>query len=193
VIKNICFVILTFIFVGCFSITKEVSSFNTYSLSLDSSAKEASIISSSIEVKEPKAINSLNSLNIIFTNKDSSFEHYALNKWSDRPSKMLHLLMLEKLSSSFSLIKTPYMHAKTVYVLETLLLDFKHDLTKKKTFLKINTYLYNKKTKESSFKQFSYEKDLSVINAKNAVSALNILSNQFIRDLNKWSKEKIKN
>jgi len=181
-------------FSACISITKEVSSYDTYSLKLNNKSAQKFRIQESIEIIEPKSLGSLNTLNIVYKNPSLSQESYALSKWSDKPSKMLQGMIIENLSNEYEFVKSPYIKAQTSYRVQGLILDFKQVYEDNKSYvsIKINNYLENKVSRKTLFKQFSYKKETRGKNARSTVIDLNELSNLYVRDLNLWIKEELK-
>ena len=188
-IKTLIVLLLSIVFSGCISLTQNIPSQKVYSLNL----KEHDVqkIDTSIEIKEAKAISSINSINLLYTRANSK-EFYALAKWSDKPSKMIQNIIIDSLSSSFTLVKPTNIRFATKY---SYLLAFEQDILNDKSISKfvINIYLKNNENSNIDFKQFIYEKDNEKIDSINAVNDLNDLSNEFIKDLNIWLEKKTKN
>lgn len=189
--QYISLLILSLVFTGCISLTKEVPSYTKYKLDLKD--KQINTLKNiSFDIIEPKTINSFNSKKIVYEKDIVNQENYALSVWSTKPSKMIQSLLLESLSTQYVLVKTPYIKSKTDFRLQSLILDFTQKVFNKtsKSVFKINLYLTNTKTKEVYSKLFYYEKDNVRIDARSNVQTLNILSNMFVKDAKKWIKIK---
>ena len=190
-IKTLIVLLISIVFSGCISLTQNIPSQKVYSLNL----KEHNVkrINASIEIKEAKAISSLNSTNLLYTRSNSK-EFYAFAKWSDKPSKMIQNIIIESLSSSFNLVRPRNIRFATKYTLDAYLLAFEQNISNDKSLSKftINIYLKNNYNSNIYFKQFTYTKDNEKIDSINAVNDLNNLSNRFIKDLNLWLEERTK-
>lgn len=191
-------IISLFIFSGCISLTKELPSYTTYTLALDSnSLKESKQIDKSILIMEPKAIASINTRAINYSKKSFVQEKYALSKWSDKPSKMIQKSIANYLTNknAYKFISTSNIKVKSDYRLESQLVDFKHSFSKNSSYAKfsIRVYLINNKTKKLSFKNFTYEEETNTNDAKGVVIAFNTINSLFLSDLDKFIVEFLNN
>lgn len=196
-IKNSFLLTLVLIcFTGCISITKELPSYKTYFLELDKPKINTITLNKSIEIYEPKALASINSIAISYK-KDGFFsESYVLSKWSDKPSKMIQQSIASYLtrSESFDFVTTSKLRIDTDYKLYSELIDFNQSFENGKSLAKfsIRVYLVNNKNEKVSFKNFSYEKETSSKNAQGLVNTINLLYKNFLKDLNQFLQNSLK-
>lgn len=180
-------VISVFLFSGCISLTKELPSYKTYSLNLTNVDSNKSSLNKSIYILEPKAMGSLNSRAITYT-KENQRASYALNKWSDKPTKMLQQLIAKGLTlkDSFKYVTTSNIRVKSDYRLSTELVDFNHNFVNNESFamLSIRVFLINNDNEKVYFKNFVYNEKVSTNNAQGFVNTINNISNNFLEDLN---------
>ena len=146
-------------FLSACSLKQETYDTNTYAIdfkaiqSLKNSAK-------TIYVETPNVNKSFNSNSIFYTTKAYSFEEYALNRWIDKPSSMLHNNIAQALETSniFKNVLKEKSEIKFDYMLKTnvvslynsiegtnsfAVLSIKFDLVSNDEVVK--TYTYNKK------------------------------------------------
>lgn len=179
-----------FSFSGCISLTKELPSYKTYSLEYKKDNKKSKYIDKTIQVFEAKALNSINSIPITYTKSSFSREKYALNRWSDKPSKMIQRTIASYLTSknSYKYITSSNIKIKSDYKLVSELVNFNHTFTKKNSYadFSIRVYLINNTSKEVFFKNFEYTKKTPKNNAESFVKAMNEINNIFLFDLNSF-------
>jgi cholesterol transport system auxiliary component len=125
----------------------------------------------SIYVEIPNVNKSFNSNSIFYTTKAYSFEEYALNKWIDKPSSMLHNNVAQTLESSniFKNILKEKSKIKFDYILKTnvislynsveannsyAILSIKFDLVSNDELIK--TYTYNKRVLSQGNKPYDF-------------------------------------
>ncbi len=190
-IKTTITIILgTLFFSGCISITKEIPSYQTYTLSLKQDIKKSKYIDKTIHVLEPKAINSINTKAINYSKESFEQEKYALSKWSDKPSKMLQQVIANYLvnKNSYKYITTSNIKVDNDYKLISQLVDFKHTFSRNSSYadFSIRIYLINNKTEKVYFKSFTYNKKTETNDAQGLVRALNSITNTFLIDLNNF-------
>jgi cholesterol transport system auxiliary component len=176
------------IFTGC--ITKEVPSFNTYTLSLKQTvvSKSSKILEDSIFVSTPKTIASLNSTAIFYSEGSHRQEAYAFSRWSDTPAKMIQQLLTQRLSNlnQFTFVSSSKLKTKASIVIHSELVDFKqyiNDNDESKVTLYIRVY----KTQDNHTvsKNFVYEQN-TLNNAQDAVKGWNIIINRFVKDASEF-------
>lgn len=175
---------------GCISLTKELPSYTTYSL-VDNSTNISNIkLDKTIRVYEPKALLSVNSIAISYSDENFINEKYALSKWSDKPSKMIQALISSSLTktNNYKYINSSNIKISTDYNLITELDSFTHQFNKNSSMAKfsIRVYLIDNNSKKVYFKDFNYNKKSESKNAKDAVISLNYLVNTFLIDLNNF-------
>ncbi len=179
---------------GCVSITQELPAFNTYSLQLDDVKKSDSKTNYSISVTEPKALNSINTKFLTYI-MGYRYENYGLSKWSDKPSKMLQKNITSYLSlrDQYKYVVSSKVNIKSDYKLISELENFAQVFTKEGVFVKVNIRVYLKgRSSELYVKNFSYIKKSTNDNAIGAVESLNLLTNEFVKDLDNWIFKMIK-
>lgn len=184
--------ILTFLFSGCISLTKELPSQKTYSLTLDNQEILSSnkFYEKTIRVYEPKALNSINTKAILYSKNTIEQEKYALSKWSDRPSKMIQQLIAQHLTlqNSYKYITISNIKVENDYKIISELVQFRQTFTEHKSYadFSIRVYLINNKTQKVYFKSFTYNKLSETNNAKGLVFGINNVTNKFLNDLDSF-------
>lgn len=152
------------------SLKQETYDTNTYSIdfkaiqSFKNSAK-------TIYVETPNVNKSFNSNSIFYTTKAYSFEEYALNRWIDKPSSMLHNNIAQALETSniFKNVLKEKSEIKFDYMLKTnvvslynsiesnnsfAVLSIKFDLVLNNELVK--TFTYNKKVLSQGNKPYDF-------------------------------------
>lgn len=191
-IKNLLFACLCLSFFnGCVSITKELPAYKTYSINTDEKATKK--LSTSIYVKEPKVIPSLNS-KAIYYSKSSNLEKYALSKFSDKPSKMIQ----EQLASFFSkstYISTSNIKSKATYTIFSEISSFQQVFKNNTSYAKFNIRIYvkNNDSKKLFYKNFDYEIKCPSNDAKGAITGLNDTLSHFLKDMELHLEKILKN
>lgn len=185
-----------FVLTGCISLTTELPSYTTYTLGLQQNDIQNKYYDVTIHVKEPRALNSINSKAIIYSKNYLKQETYALSKWSDKPTKMLQQTVANHLTlgNSYKYIITSNLQIKSNYSLKSELVEFKQTFSTTKSYanFSIRVYFINNKTDKVYFKQFSYNKLSNENNVKGVVSALNSISNTFLIDLESFIQNSLK-
>lgn len=181
-----------FIFTGC--LTKELPSYNTYSLQLNQNSDKQTPLNKSIYIVQPKALASLQSRNFLYSN-DLEQNHYALSVFSDMPSKMIQQIVTNYLSSlqSYEYVTTTKLNQRTDYTLFSELVAFEHLIEKETSYghLAIRVYLKDNTSSKIYSKEFSYKEEVKTANAKTAMTALNNVSNLFVKELGQFIEQTI--
>lgn len=180
--KYLGLILCTFALSGC--LTKEVPSFNTYSLSLNNSKPQTSLqTKDSLFVATPKTIASLNSTAIFYSATAHRQEAYALSKWSDTPAKMIQQLLTQKLSqtNTYRFVTSSKLKTRASITVNSELIEFKQYVNNNDSKVVLNIRVYKTKQNETVSKNFMYEMK-SKRSAQGAVSAWNELVNQFLED-----------
>ena len=180
-----------FLFSGCISVTKELPSYNTYNLNInEANVKSTKYFDKSINVLEPKTITSYNSKNILYSKNNLEYDKYALNKWIDKPTKMLQKQISKylTLTKDYKYISTSNLKVESDYNLITQLVDFNHLFEDNKSYAKftIRVYLVNNKNEKVHFRNFSYIKQCQTNNALGFVKSINEITTIFYPDLNNF-------
>lgn len=191
-------IISIFMFTGCISLTKELPSYSTYTLSLqEDKEKTSNYIDKSIYILEPKAIASINTKAINYSKESFKQEKYALSRWSDKPTKMLQEIIANYLvsSNSYKYITTSNIKTKSDFRLVTQLVDFKHTFSDNSSYadLSIRVFLINNKTDDVYFKNFSYTNKSVSSDAEGVVKAFNKITPLLLKDLNLFIRQVIRN
>jgi ABC-type uncharacterized transport system auxiliary subunit len=184
---NSLLLILLLTFSGC--ITKEVPAYSTYTLNVDNSfAKNGKKLEIKLEIKEPKALGSINSKYISYSTKDYVSENYALSKWSDSPSKMIQSQSIKYLSSTnnYALVNNSYINVRSDYQLLSEIDTFHQYFKDNKSFVEFTIRVYLKNKKDTYYKTFTYTQPCEENNSLGAVKGLNFVVNKFVQDLDKW-------
>lgn len=188
------------IFSGCISITKELPAYKTYSLeykkdNVNVNNTKEKYFNKTIQIFEPKSLDSINSRSISYSKDSFLNEKYALSRWSDKPSKMLQRTIASYLTSknSYKYITTSNIKINSDYKLVAELVDFKHTFTKNNSYadFSIRVYFINNYSKEVHFKSFVYNKKALSNDAQGLVNAMNAINNTFLYDLNNFINKKL--
>ena len=184
------------LFSGCISLTKELPSYKTYSLEYKKENTTSKYIDRTIQVFEPKSLESINSRAISYSKNSFLSEKYALSRWSDKPSKMIQRTIASYLTNenTYKFVSSSNLKIKSDYKILSELIDFKHTFTKNSSYadFSIRVYFINNHTKEVNFKSFVYNKKALKNDAKGLVDAMNSINNTFLNDLNNFIKRVIK-
>lgn len=178
---------LGLLFSGCF--TKQMPSIQTYSLNYDANVQSVKTIAKSLKVYEPKMFNYLNNSGIVYVENQIEYQHYALNKWSERPSKMIQNLIVQHLNNiqAFSFVATNNIEVHTDLKLISEIDDFTQYFKDDSSFVKLQIRVYlSNQNNQTVFKYFTYEQPCPTNDAKGAVIALNSAVNTFAQDLFTW-------
>lgn len=184
-------------FTGCVSVTKELPPFTTYTISLIQENKIDSNPNTkgsfSIEITEPKALTSVNSKLISYMKTNHQNETYALNKWSDTPTKLIQNMMVQYLNSTnqYQHITSSRLNINTTYKLLSELDTFGQFFENGNSYAKLDIRIYLADYKTLHSKRFVYLEKCDENNAYGSVKALNNISNLFVQDLHKWIQEKL--
>lgn len=190
-------VVSIFIFSGCISVTKELPAYKTYSLTYPKDNVKSLYFDKTIEVYEPKALNSINTKAITYSKENFISDKYALSRWSDKPSKMIQENIASFLTNkkAYKYITTSNIKVDSDYRLLSELTDFKHTFTKSHSYAEfsIRVYLINNKTQKVFFKSFTYNKKAKVNNAQGLVNSINGIFANYLVDLNDFIQLSLKN
>lgn len=185
------------IFTGCISVTQELPPFTTYTVSLQQVTSAQPILNTeekySIEIMEPKALNSVNSKLISYMKTNHQNETYALSKWSDTPTKLLQNMMVQYLNSTnqYKYITSSKLNINTTYKVLSELDNFGQVFENGNSYAKLDIRIYLVDYKTVYTKRFVYQEKCEENNAYGSVKALNNISNLFVKDLHKWLQEKL--
>ena len=174
-------------FSGCISVTKELPPKKSYKLDYLSVLNKFENKKVSLRVYEPKAINSLNSQNMIYENSDFKKASYALNKWSDKPTKMLQEKITSYLNKTnlFNYVTTSKLNSKSDYKLITEVASFSHLFEKEVSYakLELRIFLVDNRTKKTFFKEFSYKNRVPKKGVDAYVKEKNRVLDSFLKEL----------
>ncbi|RXJ70356.1 hypothetical protein CRV08_01975 [Halarcobacter ebronensis] len=190
-------ILVATLFSGCISITKELPSFTTYNLSIENKINNDDVyIDKSINIYEPKTIESLNSRDILYVQNGLEFNKYALSKWLDKPSKLLQKQVANYLSlnNSYKYITTSNLKVDSDYSLVSELVDFSQEFKEDNSFAKfsIRIYLIDNKNDKTYYKNFTYYEKTPSNDSLGFVKAINKVTNNFYENLNIFIKNKLK-
>jgi ABC-type uncharacterized transport system auxiliary subunit len=178
------------LFSGCISITKELPSYKTYILNLNTKIPIQQIYKDiSIGIYEPKANGLLNTNNIIYSKDKLLLESYSINKWSQKPTKILENMIVKYFSNSgnFKYVASQNIKLHTDYKLISELDSFTQYFEGSNSYVNLSIRAYIIKNQQKVFtKTFKYDKKCSSNDAAGAVKALNDISNKFVKDLHHW-------
>ncbi len=189
-IKNLLLLTIIVIFTGCINITKEIPAYSTYTLhtNINNSINTQKALNIKLEIKEPKALSSVNSKFISYSTKSFKSETYALSKWSDRPSKMIQSQIIKYLSKTnhYNYINSANIHVKSDYDLLSEIDSFQQYFIEDKSFVEFSIRVYLKNKTNTFYKSFQYTQKCEENNALGAVKSFNTITNKFVKDLDNW-------
>ncbi len=195
-LHTLVFILISFILSGCVSVTQELPAFTTYTISLEKSdlkAKDQNTKEYSIEITEPKALNSVNSKLISYLKQNYQNETYALNKWSDTPTKLLQNMLVQYLNSTdqYKYITSSKLNINTSYKIISELDSFGQVFENSTSYAKLDIRVYLVDYKNVFTKRFEYKEKCDENNAVGSVKALNNISNRFVKDLHNWIQKQL--
>jgi ABC-type uncharacterized transport system auxiliary subunit len=187
--NSLILTIILLSFTGCISITKEIPASSTYTLNVDKSTtinKNSS--HTTIEIKEPNTLSSLNSKYISYATKPYISENYAFSKWSDTPTKMIQNQSIKYLSSTnnYNFVNSSNINVRSDYQVLSEIDNFHQYFQENKSYVKFTIRVYLKNRKNTYYQNFSYTQLCTQNNAIGAVKAFNVVVNTFVKDLDKW-------
>ena len=181
--------LVTAFFSGCISVTKELPPFSTYTLLVNErDVKHIKNIKKSIAIAEPKSINSVNNILITYANEKSRSESYALSRWSDKPTKILHQIMINYLNETknYNYVHGNRLNLPSDIKLLSELDSFTQYLEADSAFIKFSIRVFVVENKKLETKSFSYTQQCDNQSAKSSVKALNLAVNKFLQELDIW-------
>lgn len=189
-INSLLIIVVSLLFTGCFSLTKEIPAYSTYTLNTNTinQNKKLNISDIKLEIKEPKSLQSVNSKYISYSTKNFTSENYALSRWSDTPSKMIQNQIVKYLSSTnnYNFVNNSNINVRSNWQLLSELDSFHQFFKDQKAYVRFSIRVYLKSRNKIYFKHFDYTEQCDQNNAIGAVKGLNNLTNSFVDDLNKW-------
>lgn len=188
-INSIILITILLNFTGCLNLTQKVPAYATYTINVNNQfTKNKNNLNMRLEIKEPKALASINSKYISYATKSYTSEHYALSKWSDNPSKMIQTQVVKYLLSTnnYALVNSSHINVQNNYQLLSEIDTFHQSFKGKKSFVKFVIQVYLKNRKITYHKTFTYTQPCKENNALGAVKALNGTVNSFVQDLDIW-------
>lgn len=183
--------VTTLFFSGCITLTKELPPYSTYTLNLPHTIKEvhqSPQYNFTLEIKEPHALQSVNSPFIFYSTDDFKSEQYALSKWSDRPSKMIQNQIIKYLSNTqkYSYINSSNIDVRNSYQLLSEIESFQQYFSHNDSFVEFSIHVYLRNKTDTFYKKFYYTQPCKTNNAQGAVIAYNQVLQQFVQDLDIW-------
>lgn len=178
-----------FFFSGCITLTKELPPYATYTLHLSNPVQESTIPKDiTLEIKEPHALQSINSQFIFYATNHFKSEQYALSKWSDKPSKMIQNQIIKYLSNTknYQYINSSNIHVKNNYQLLSEIENFQQYFRENNSFVEFSIHLYLVSRTDTVYKKFHYTQPCLTNNAQGAVVAYNQVLQLFVQDLDNW-------
>ena len=181
--------VATAFFSGCISVTKELPPFSTYTLQLDKSkVTHTKNTQKSIAIAEPKSLNSVNNILITYSDEKFRSESYALSKWSDKPTKILHQSMINYLNATknYNYVHGNRLNLPSDIKVVSELDSFTQYLENNKAFVKFSIRVFVVENNTLETKSFSYTEQCDDQSAKASVKALNLAVNKFVSELDNW-------
>lgn len=194
-INSLILIIFVLTFTGCINITKEIPAYSTYTLSVNNSKQvNQNSTNLKLEIKEPKALHSINSKYISYSTKNYTSENYALSKWSDSPTNMIQTQMVKYLASTYNytFVNNSNINVRSDWQVLSEIISFHQSFQDEKAFVEFSINIYLKNRNNTYYKNFTYTQQCEQNNALGAVKALNVVVNSFVQDLDKWILDSIK-
>ncbi len=195
--QNIVIGLMILLFTGCTNV--KLPAIKTFTLEVSKECcktkKEKQHLT--IKVLEPVTNKHLNTTSIYYSKDKYLLQTYKLSKWSDYPVKMILETINSKLDelNIYDNIITSHIYAKSDYILQSELIDFKQSIVKSKSYInfKIKVYLIKSgKTQEVISKIFKYQVPCNSVDAYGGVESFNKSMDLFINDLSSWLYENTK-
>lgn len=142
--------------------------------------------SKSIYVEEPTVNKSFNHNAIFYTTKPYMFEEYAINRWINLPSFMIHSNLVQSIDDSniFKTVLQEKSKVKFDYILKTNVLNLYHSIENGKSYAIVKVK-FDLVSDEKVLKTYSYDKKIlcKSINAYSFVIATNEAFEEVVNDL----------
>ena len=181
--------VATVFFSGCISVTKELPPFSTYTLQVDQNKiKHTKNIHKSVGIAEPKSLNSVNNILITYSDEKFRSESYALSKWSDKPTKILHQSMINYLNATknYNYVHGNRLNLPSDIKVVSELDSFTQYLEDEKAYVKFSMRVFVVENNTLETKSFFYTEQCDDQSAKASVKALNQVVNKFVSELDNW-------
>ena len=197
VLATIIINVFTIIFIGCSNTKLPPNKIYNLQTSKNCCKNEFKKQKLTIKILEPVANKHLNNTAIYYSNARYRLQTYKLSKWSDFPTKMILEVITAKLDelNLYNNITTSYIYAKSDYVLQSELFEFKQIINQKNSYVKLKIKFYliqNDKRKNIISKIFNYKTKCNTIDAYGSVEAQNRSIEQLVQDLSIWLHENTK-
>ncbi|MEA1915483.1 MAG: ABC-type transport auxiliary lipoprotein family protein [Campylobacterota bacterium] len=188
-IKLLTILATLLLFSGCTS--KTLPSTQKYTLEITNNYN-SNIKTQAFDIKilEPSTSKLFNNTYIYYSEKAFTIHPYALNKWSDYPTKMIEKQIALKLDQAklYRSTSTSMVNGKYDYILQAELLTMVQiiEAEQSKSVLSIKFYILDKYNKNIASKTFNYAVKNNHTNAYEAVKSYNKALNLLLGDLFDW-------
>lgn len=165
----ICFCI-SIIVSGC-TLKQDVLPTNSYSIDFKVNKNTFSTNSKSIYVEIPKVNKNFNSRKIFYSTKPYLFEEYAINKWINSPSYMIHNNLTQGIidSNIFNIVLQEKANIDFDYILKTNVINLYNSIENEKSYAivkvrfilvsgkkLVRTFTYNKRILSQKNNPYSF-------------------------------------
>lgn len=161
---------------------------NINSYAIDFKSNKSSFVngSKSIYVEVPSVNKSFNQYSIFYTTKPYLFEEYALNRWINLPSYMIHNNLVQAIQNSnvFETVLDEKSKIKFDYELKTNVVNLYHSFESDKSYAIVKVR-FDLISKDEVIKTFNYDKKIlcETNNAYGFVIATNKAFEEVVKDL----------
>jgi cholesterol transport system auxiliary component len=183
--KILIYICVIVLFSAC-SFKQDNMDINTYAIDFKTT-DDFKINKKTIYVEIPDVNKSFNSNSIFYTTKAYSFEEYALNRWIDKPSSMLHNNLALALEDShiYKTVLKEKSKIKYDYMLKTNVVSLYNSIEGTSSFA-ILSIKFDLVSNDEVVKTYTYNKKVLCQNNKpyNFVVAVNKAFEEVVSDLN---------
>ena len=184
-IKTFIYICMITLLTAC-SFKQDSINVNTYAIDFKI-IEDFKINKKTIYVEIPDVNKSFNSNSIFYTTKAYSFEEYALNRWIDKPSSMLHnnlALALED-SNIYKTVLKEKSKIKYDYMLKTNLMSLYNSIEENNSYA-VLSIKFDLVSNDEVVKTYTYNKKILCKNNKpyDFVVAVNKAFEEVVNDLN---------
>ena len=157
-IKVLIYLYITILISGC-TFKQTTLSTNSYSIDFKSNKNTFTNNSKSIYIEEPKVNKSFNLKAMFYSTKPYLFEEYAVNRWINLPSYMIHNNLVQGIldSNIFKLVSQEKSNIDSDYILKTNVINLYNSIENDKSYAIVKVR-FNLISNKKSVKTYSYDK-----------------------------------
>lgn len=162
-IKGFIYLCIIILFTAC-SFKPTSLEINQYAINFKLKENKFNNTLNELYIEEPSVNKSFNNRSIFYTTKAYQFEEYALNKWINKPSDMIHTNIIEafEYSNIYRTIHKEKRKDKSNYVLKTDVIDIYNMIQNDKSYAVLKVKFYLQMNKEN-IKTYTYDKKIQAL------------------------------